>query len=113
MPRFAAVTCAALLVLAPFGSHVVRAVDTTDPGSTDTTVAVWDIENDPSQCINSNPRPNCGRKPTQAGDRGGALQYATFGVMMGGLAVIGGVLVRNVVRRDRAIAEAMRRGNDD
>lgn len=111
MPRIAAVTCAALLTLSPFGVHVVRATDTTVPMSTDTTVAVWDLENEPSQCVNSNPRPNCGKKPVQAGDRGGALQYATFAVMMAGLGTIGTVLVRNTVRRDRAIAEEMRNRN--
>ena len=111
MPRIASVTCAALLVLAPFGTRVVHATDTTVPKASDTTYPTWDLENDPSQCINSNPRPNCGRKPQQAGDRGGALQFATFAAMMGGLGVIGTVLVRNVVRRDRAIAEEMQRGN--
>ena len=112
MPRIASVTCAAILVLAPIGSRAVHATDTTVPASSDTTYPVWDIENDPSKCINSNPQPNCGKKPQQAGDRGGALQYATFAAMMGGLGVIGTVLVRNVIKRDRAIAEEMQRRNE-
>ena len=73
---------------------------------TDTTV-VWRLENDPSECINSNPRPNCGYKPLDAGERGGALPITLLFVLLGALAVIGAVIIRNVIRRDRAIAERM------
>jgi hypothetical protein len=41
-----------------------------------------------SERPNSLPRPNSGQKPTQAGDRGGALQYATFALMCAGLGFI-------------------------
>ena len=85
-------------------------VDSTVPadGATDTTL-VWRVENDPSECINSNPRPNCGYKPADAGERGGALQITVFFIMIGAIAVIGTVIGRNVVRRDRAIAAEIAR----
>ena len=73
---------------------------------TDSTTG-WRLENDPSECINSNPRPNCGYKPQDAGERGGWLQITLFFVLMGALGVIFTVIIRNVVRRDRAIAERM------
>ena len=85
---------------------LVRADSPTDD-VTDTTM-VWRLENDPSACINSNPRPNCGYKPQDAGERGGALQITLFFVLMTALGVIGTVIGRNVVRRDRAIAEQLR-----
>ena len=112
MPRYSRYACAVLLTLAPFAASQVRAADT----PTDSTIAqvstsdpayVWDLENDPSQCISSNPRPNCGKKPQLSGDRGGWMQYTVFLVMLAGVGVIGTVLVRNVIRRDRAIAEQM------
>jgi hypothetical protein len=36
------------------------------------------------------------------------MQYTVFVVMLAGVGVIGTVLVRNVIRRDRAIAEQMK-----
>ena len=75
---------------------------------TDSTV-VWRLENEPSACINSNPRPNCGYKPQDAGERGGALQITLFFVLIGALAVILAVVFRNVARRDRALAESIER----
>ena len=110
MPRIAPITCAVLLTLAPFGLSAAHAADT----PTDSTVAevtdstyVYDLVNEPSECINSNPRPNCGRKPQSSGDRGGWMQYTVFLVMLGGLGAVSSVLIRNVIRRDRAIAEKM------
>ena len=97
MPRYTRIACAVLLTLAPFAQ-----VSTSDPAY------VWDLENDPSQCISSNHRPNCGKKPQLSGDRGGWMQYTVFLVMLAGVGVIGTVLVRNVIRRDRAIAEQMK-----
>ena len=97
---------------APDADGPVRAVtvDSTVPadGATDTTI-VWRVENDPSECINSNPRPNCGYKPQDAGERGGALQVSVFFIMIGALAVIGTIIGRNVVKRDRAIAAEIAR----
>jgi len=112
MPRLAPITCAVLLTLAPFGLSVAQAEVT----PTDSTVAVaevtdstyvYDLVNDPSECINSNPRPDCGKKPQSSGDRGGWMQYTVFLVMLAGVGVVGSVLIRNVIRRDRAIAEKM------
>lgn len=133
MPRFASLACAVLLTTAPFGAAVAHAADSSDttvpmaPDATfvtDTAVSsnsvapsdstvitdpnfAYDLQNDPSECINSNPRPNCGKKPQQAGDRGGSLQYLTFLVMLAGVGVIATVLIRNVIKRDRAIAAKM------
>jgi hypothetical protein len=112
MPRIAPIACAVLLTLAPFGISAAHAADT----PTNSTVAladvtdptyVYDLENDPSECLNSNPRPNCGKKPQSSGDRGGWMQYTVFLVMLAGVGVVGSVLIRNVIRRDRAIAEKM------
>ena len=110
MPRIAPITCAVLLTLAPFGLSAAHAADT----PTDSTVAevtdstyVYDLVNEPSECINSNPRPNCGKKPQSSGDRGGWMQYTVFLVMLGGVGAVSSVLIRNVIRRDRAIAEKM------
>ena len=64
-----------------------------------------DCENDPENCINFLPRPNCGREPQQAGDRGGVLQYALLAVVLAALGTIGAVVVRNVIRRDRALTD--------
>ena len=112
MPRIVPIACAVLLTLSPFGLSAVHAADT----PTDSTVAaaevtdstyVYDLVNDPSECINSNPRPDCGKKPQSSGDRGGSMQYTVFLVMLGGVGFIASVLIRNVIRRDRAIAEKM------
>lgn len=75
---------------------------------TPTTVYGYDLENDPSQCIGFLPKPNCGREPRDSGDRGGALQYAVFGVLMAGIATISTVIARSVIRRDRAMAVSAR-----
>ena len=68
---------------------------------TETTLYGWDLERDPSECIGLMQKPGCGTKPTDAGERGGPLQYATFGVIILGLVVIFTVVFRNVLRADR------------
>lgn len=40
------------------------------------------------------PRPNSGREPESPSDRGGWLQLTVLAVMVGGLVVIGGLVVR-------------------
>ena len=110
MPRIAAVACATFLTCVPFGISSVAASDVSDttvPQAPDSTY-VYDLEREPDDCIGFLPKPGCGKKPEQAGDRGGSLQYATFGIMIGGLAVFGTVLARNVMKRDRAIADQMK-----
>jgi hypothetical protein len=110
-----ALLCAftALALLSPArASATGTGTDTTLPAASvtdDTTV--WRAENDPSACLNSMPRPDCGYKPQDAGERGGALQVATFFVMIGALAVIGTVIIRNVVRRDREMAARLADGS--
>lgn len=85
-----------------------------EPATVDSTVPrtevtyVYDLDNEPSECIGFLPKPGCGKKPEQAGDRGGALQYLVFGIMLAGLTVIGSVLVRNVIKRDRAMEEELK-----
>lgn len=110
MPRIAALACATVLTCAPFGVSSVHAADTPDttvPQSPDSTY-VYDLEREPDDCIGFLPKPGCGKKPQQAGDRGGSLQYATFGLMIAGLATIGTVLARNVMKRDRAMADRLK-----
>lgn len=55
-----------------------------------------------SQCVGLLPKPGCGREPVESGDRGGAMQLATFGVLIAALVVIGVRIARAVVARDRA-----------
>jgi hypothetical protein len=110
MPRLAASACAVLLTVFPFGLSAVHAADSSDttvPQAPDTSF-VYDLEKEPADCIGFLPKPGCGKKPQQAGDRGGSLQYLTFGIMILGLGTIGTVLARNVIKRDREIAERLK-----
>lgn len=68
---------------------------------TSSTLYGWGIERDPSECIGLLQKPGCGTKPTDAGERGGSLQLATFSVLVVGLAIIFTVVFRNVLRADR------------
>jgi hypothetical protein len=108
MPRIVATACAVLLTVLPFGASGALATENTSTTLpvTDSTY-VYDLENEPGECIGFLPRPGCGKKPEQAGDRGGSLQYITFGIMLAGLGVIGVVIGRNIVKRDREIAESI------
>jgi hypothetical protein len=72
-----------------------------DSVTTETTVFVYPLEGDVDSCIGLLPKPGCGVEPTQAGDRGGALQFAVFGLIIVGLVVVFTVVFRNVIRRDR------------
>lgn len=77
LAALAAVVC--VLTLARPAFAVVAAPNS----SSDTSVAAADLR------PNSLPGPNSGAKPTQPGDRGGSLQFATFGLMCAGLTFIG------------------------
>ena len=118
MPRFASLACAVLLTTAPFGAAVAHASDSTDT-TVDTTVPVtdstyvYDLENEPSECFGFLPKPGCGKKPVQAGDRGGSLQYLTFLAMLLGVGTVATVLIRNVIKRDRAIATQMKKDESE
>lgn|GEM_PF-475654 len=46
-------------------------------------------------------KPNCGVKPEKPGDRGGALQYTIWGLLVVGLAVIFTVVFRSAARTNR------------
>lgn len=76
-----------------------------DTSTTETTVFVYPLEGDVDACIGLLQRPGCGVEPTQAGDRGGAMQVAVFGLIVVGLVVIFGVVFRNVLRRDKQRAQ--------
>lgn len=77
-----------------------------DSSTTDTSIFVYPLEGDVDACIGLLPRPGCGVEPTQAGDRGGALQFAVFGLIIVGLAVIFTIVFRNVIRRDKQRADS-------
>ena len=40
------------------------------------------------------------------------MQYTVFAVMLSALGIIGTVLVRNVMKRDRAIAEQLKQSDE-
>ena len=74
---------------------------TSDDSTTTTSVYVYPLEGDVDDCIGLLPKPGCGYEPTQAGDRGGALQFAVFGLIIVGVVVVFSVVFRNVIRRDK------------
>ena len=85
------------MVLSFSGQALASNTSTSDTSTSDTSIpAMYDLENEPSLCIGLLPRPGCGKKPEDAGDRGGALQYTVFGLMMAGLGVIGASMVRGI-----------------
>lgn len=92
------VLCA--IALLTFAMPVVSTASNIPVGTTDTSVpAVYDLENTPSECIGFLPKPNCGKKPQDAGERGGTLQYIVFGTMMLGLGVIAIGIMRSTKRQ--------------
>ena len=78
---------------------------TSDDSTTTTSVYVYPLEGDIDDCIGLLPKPGCGYEPTQAGDRGGALQFAVFGLIIVGVVVVFSVVFRNVIRRDKERAK--------
>ena len=79
------------------------AAATPDPPTINTTVA--GTVNTASERPSALPRPNSGQKPTQAGDRGGALQYATFALMCAGLTFIAFRIVSSSRRARRRLEQ--------
>ena len=63
------------------------------------TPAVYDLENEPSECIGFLPKPGCGKEPQDAGERGGTLQYLVFAIMIIGLTVVGVGITRGVRKK--------------
>ena len=60
-------------------------------------------EPDLSSCVGLLPKPGCGTEPVASGDRGGAMQIATFTLMLAALLVIGVRIARAVTSRDRGV----------
>ena len=60
-----------------------------------------------SDCIGLYPKPGCGTEPVLSGDRGGSMQYATFGIMITALIIIGVRIARSIAKRDRARDKAL------
>jgi hypothetical protein len=80
--------------------------DAGDGSSTVTTIdnGFLDTERDLGECVNSSVQlPGCGHKTEDAGDRGGALQIATFAIMTLGLVGIGWRVTSAVRNRDRSV----------
>lgn len=66
-------------------------------------------ETDPGleQCVGLLPKPGCGREPVESGDRGGAMQFATFGVLIAALVVIGVRIARAIIARDKSLTSQL------
>ena len=98
----------AVLVVASPARALASTADSTDSGAdaaTTTTIdnSFLDTKRDLTDCLgNSVDLPDCGREPTSSGDRGGAAQLATFGVMTLGIAFIAWRVTRSVRARDAA-----------
>jgi hypothetical protein len=71
-------------------------------GSTETSVYTYNLPGNVDDCVGLYPKPNCGSEPQLSGDRGGVMQYVTFGVIIVGLGIILTVVARSVVRTDQA-----------
>ena len=98
----AAVLAAVLLLLTPAAAGAVaggvgQGAGGDDGPGADTT----DVTPVPSQHII--PRPDSGRAPTDAGDRGGGLQILVFVALVAGVGTIGALALRDM-RRSRARA---------
>lgn len=78
--------------------------DDVSSGSTETSIYTYNLPGNVSDCVGLYPKPNCGTEPLLSGDRGGVMQYATFGVIIAGLSFIMTVIARSVIRADRAKA---------
>lgn len=98
-----------LMLLTP-----ARALATTPPtggassadGATTTTIdnAFLDTKRQLSECLNKSvDLPDCGIEPKQSGDRGGALQGVTFGVLTLGIVIISWRVVRSIKARDSSV----------
>ncbi len=75
--------------------------NTTSTTSLPAAPGVYDLENEPSECIGFLPKPGCGKAPEDAGERGGALQYTVFAIMIAGLCVVGFGITRTVRKQKR------------
>lgn len=69
--------------------------------TTQTSIYTYNLPGSVSDCVGLYPKPNCGTEPQLSGDRGGVMQYVTFGVIIIGLLIIMTVIARSVIRTDR------------
>jgi hypothetical protein len=99
-----ALTLAVATLLTPsFSAHAQTA--------TTTTIVVIADDSQAGQTKSVIPRPNSGSAPQQAGDRGGALQLALFGVLVLALAFIGAVIIRSTMRNSRVRDAGLQKGS--
>jgi hypothetical protein len=83
-----------LIVLALTAGAAAPARAGDDPAATDVTPTTAFDDGD-QRII---PRPDSGREPTEAGDRGGALQLALLGLIVVGVGVAGVRILRQTSR---------------
>lgn len=95
--RLLVVLACALLVLAP-PARAIPAGDSDGGGAGEAPVTTLGQQPEGGGII---PRPDSGTEPEDAGDRGGALQTVLFVTILGGVAVIAALVVRES-RRARA-----------
>ena len=79
-------------------TNEIAADPTTSPDTS--TPGVYDLENEPGECVGFLPKPGCGKEPQDAGERGGALQYLVFAIMIAGLSIVG-IGITKGVRQQR------------
>jgi hypothetical protein len=109
MRRVVLIAAILLVALLPTRALAGSGSDSSDDGSSaapTTTIdnSFLDTKRDLGDCLNNSiGLPDCGHEPTSAGDRGGALQYVTFVVMILGIAFISWRVVRAIRARDAAL----------
>lgn len=114
MRRFVLLMFTAFSIITPANAFATATDDTTGTGDGSvpaTTIdnSFLDTERDLTECLNNSVElPGCGRAPTQEGDRGGALQLATFGILTLAIAFICWRVAKGIRARDAAIAARIR-----
>jgi hypothetical protein len=98
--RFCVAVLVSLSVVLPATAAFAQ-TDTAPPAAEQTATTDTAGESDLSCSKPGVVRPNCGTKPQQAGDRGGALQYTVWGVLIAGLAVVFTVIFRSAAKTNR------------
>ena len=91
-PRITSASYASYPNVASSSAKLATSPDTTSP-------AAYDLENEPSECIGFLPKPGCGKEPQDAGERGGAMQYLVFAIMIIGLTIVGIGITRGVKKQ--------------
>jgi len=80
-----------------------------DAATTPTSVVATTLQSDAdTSCAKPGiVRPNCGKAPEDAGERGGALQITVWALLVIGLGIIFTVVIRSALRTERAKQEAV------